>query len=722
MTTSVPDKIQAFNQHGFDLTKIGEDEYRGDCFLCGKEKHFFVKGSTGQWQCKVCAEAGNLTTALNKLHTLSVQHTNTPEGRKALDVLAKDRKLSSTALRNWGVAVSITTGEFIVPHYNAEGKFANLSRIIKVPDNKKESGYAWKIYATKTLFQHPFGMDAALKNKKKATTMYIPEGFWDGVAFPAGPNEIVLAVPGCGSVNVKWFKPFTSIPKWVLCFDNDHPRKMDNGKTITPGWDGTQRVIQHCVEQSILPQSLYTLKWGKTEAWDTELTDGYDIRDLVNQVGSKSARKFIDAHVTQVALDTDASPSQTTEKIKPVECSDFEDLVSTYKQDLHVTLSMRNCLAISLAAVVSTRIPGEQLWIRLIGPPGSGKTTIAEALSVATEYIYPQSIITGFHSGWTGTRGKKDSGLIHDMNGKMTIIKDGDTLLSSANLPKILAELRDLYDGTSRARYRTGLQHTYTDLRMTFMFCGTDALRGLNRSFLGERFLDAEILAGEETDPFVTMAIDKAFRVLNPSTEVQSASTIIKAKTYGFLLHLMTHLDNRKSFTLSDSVRVELSALSMLLSQMRARVQRERDEMTYRPRAELATRIGGQLSKLAVCLAYVLHRETIDNSVMAIVRKMVHDTSNSFHYELCRELSAPSNKDGCSAGALARKLQIAETTVRRTIADLTELKIIQNASVTNASGTRGRNTHLHTLTPKMLQLFIDSKLRKSLTPLSQKKA
>jgi hypothetical protein len=108
-------------------------------------------------------------------------------------------------------------------------------------------------------------------------------------------------------------------------------------------------------------------------------------------------------------------------------------------------------------------------------------------------------------------------------------MKDGDTLANSPNRDKILSELRDLYDGTSRAHYRNMKADEFEDVRLSFILCGTDELRQLNRTFLGERFLDCEIMAkGEDTSPYVQRAATNTWAslagFLSPKNEEDARS------------------------------------------------------------------------------------------------------------------------------------------------------------------------------------------------------
>jgi hypothetical protein len=147
-----------------------------------------------------------------------------------------------------------------------------------------------------------------------------------------------------------------------------------------------------------------------------------------------------------------------------------------------------------LASVASTKSIGDQLWIKVIGPPSTAKSSLCEALSINKQYIVPISTIRGFHSGYKSPGSSKDNSLIPLIANKTLVTKDGDTMLQAPNKAQIFSEARDLYDRVSRAHYRTGDQKTYEGIPLTWILCGTNALREIDRSELGARFLDCIIM------------------------------------------------------------------------------------------------------------------------------------------------------------------------------------------------------------------------------------
>lgn len=750
-TKEAPEKLKPFTFHGSDL-HWNATEAQGDCILCGKEGHFFVKVATGQWDCKGCGENGNIPVFLAKLLEASLAATTDEDYAP----LSKERGIPVAELREWEVAKSLGTGDWILPSYNSKRKLANLSKIVKTDEG-------WKVYGCPTCKAHPFGVQLM---DPKAKNLWVAEGPWDGMALRAAlkitkaktasddpaqlakalikttqvkdsllATDSVLAPPGCGNFAEEWLDYFADKTA-RLVFDNDHPKTLcldckkrrpvkakacphckgtkTNGKKYKPGWDGMLRIGKLCGETGKPPKALYRLRWGK-EGHDSARPDGFDMRDLVKEAGPVKAigSALSMLELVKIELSPKEEAEEGQEKLEPLPRSTFAELCEDFKGNLHFTDHLRDTLATALAVVVSTTLNGDQLWLRIIGPPGSGKTTIAECISAATEYTYARSIFTGFHSGFTGggPAKKKDAGLIPTINGKTFIVKDGDTLLTAPNRDRILAELRDIYDGTSRSHFRNRVSRAYEDIKTTLIVCGTDTLRQLNRAALGDRFLDCEILGKESTKPYLDSSLTNAYASvvgsLQPKedSEVHSVnkSLFLKRATIGLIQHFKENLATLQAPTLSDGIGERIKALGQLLSYMRARVDRDGETLNYRPRVELATRLVSQFVKLGVCLGLILGKPAVDNEIFRILRKIALDTGEGFPLEVTSILS--KFPQGLTVAQLQTDLGLSKNSVHRILADMSELGIIRRNERSNRSGVGGRNLGYYVLSKELRELW-----------------
>lgn len=722
-TTEAPPKLRPYLFHGVD---IPEDPVQatGDCPFCDKPGHFGVKTETGQFRCVRCEETGNISSFLRKLWEYSKEQTHDKDYAE----LSEQRGVPVEALKAWGVVQSIATGEWLLPMFNKDGKLTNLSRWTQINGE-------WKLLSTPGQKMHPYGTQLLNKNQ---TTRWMCEGPWDGMAMWYALNTVrkngdklvkctlehkqrlglkqgVFSPPGAGNFSEDWLEHVDGYTRTNIVFDNDHPKKKPNGQVLKPGWDGQQRVLKLMESTGRRSRSVYQVRWGK-QGYSKDLPDGFDIRDcLVQEGGAVKMLAHITPKLKRARLGKASTSEKEAPKVEPLHRETFAELCKDWDSALHFTAQLKDTLGITLAVMVSTELKGEQLWLRVIGPPGSGKSTIAEAVSVAKEYVFAKSMFTGFHSGFTGgDRAKKDqdSSLIPLIDGKTFVVKDGDTLLTAPNRDRVLAELRDIYDGTSRAHYRNKKSVDYEDLRCTMVVCGTDDLRSLNRSSLGERFLDCEILGDCDRNPYLDRAMQNTYAAVLDSLKPESASednevkqedkmTLLKRATYGYLKHMKETLRTMPHPELSEANGERLKALGQLISFLRAKKDSEAE---CKVRVELATRLVAQMVKLAVCLALVHGKRSIDAEVIRLVRKVVLDTAEGFQLDILKAL-ATFKTGGMSVKQLYLDLNIPETTARRLCSNMQEFGIVQKRSKSNRSGQRGRDVHVWQLTDDFRSLW-----------------
>jgi hypothetical protein len=738
----LPEKIKPFVFHGM-IVAHGKKESKSDCPICGREDHFFIKTATGQYDCKRCGSKGNIAVFLATLWELSYEKTTT----KDYAPLAKERGIPASELREWGVAKSIIGDDWLIPAYNTDGKLANVYKVVKDHEGK------WRALGTPGCKAHPFG--TALLNKNQ-TFVYVTEGPWDGMAWRDALKQTrlkkdggfvktqdesramiqthgVMSSPGAGTFNEDWFDHLQDLDAAFLCYDNDHPKKTPAGNIIKPGWDGMKRVVKLCSESAKQPRELYRLTWGP-KGYDTELPSGYDLRDLKKDHGPVEAIAEAMSRMKKAKLTTvtEVSEDEKIELVEPIPRKSFAALCKDFESVLYFHPNMRDSLMFMFAISISTPLDGDQIFGRVLGPPGSGKTTLAECFAVAREYVYPKSTFTGVHSGFIGSgkNKKKDAGLIPLIQGKMWLVKDGDTLINAPNRAKTLSDVRDIWDGASRSHYRNHRGKDYEGIKTTMCVCGTDTLRELNHASAGDRFLDCEILGkGQSAKPFTQKAIANTYSKFAASLKRQGQetdesevkdkdkSTYLKQCTYGFLKYLHENLGTFPVPEFPESVGLRIEALGEFLSYMRAKPKRDGENLMYRPRIELATRLCSQMTKLAGCLAIVLGKKKIDDEVYRVVRKIALDTAEGFQHDITQALA--SRPDGMSYVQIANAIKLGESTVKRAMQDMADLGIVVKYSRPNRSGVRGRHMHLWELSPAVRKLH--KLLNKSATTIPRAK-
>jgi hypothetical protein len=365
-----------------------------------------------------------------------------------------------------------------------------------------------------------------------------------------------------------------------------------------------------------------------------------------------------------------------------------------------------------LSAVTSTKVVGDQLWVKIIGPASCGKSTLCEAISTNTQYVAAKSVIRGFHTGWkNGKDDEDDHSLITEIRDKTLVIKDGDTLLQSPNLPQILSEARDIYDGTSRASYRNAETREYTGIRVSWLLCGTDSLRQIDSSELGERFIDCVVMDNEIDDDLedeigwrVACRTDKNMGVeSNGKAETNYEPELATAMqlTGGYVSYLRENaMQLLASFEFPRKELKRVQRLAKFISYMRARPSKIQIEDSGR---EFSARLTSQLVRLAKCVAIVLNKTTVDEEVMARTHKVALDTSRGMSLDIVEHLI--ENEEGSDTTALVNTLRIDRNHVSPLLMFLRKLGVVDFCKFEVEGAKTSQNRWV--LTARMQKLYAE---------------
>jgi hypothetical protein len=443
--------------------------------------------------------------------------------------------------------------------------------------------------------------------------------------------------------------------------------------------------------------------------------DPNDIRDVLLEHSHYETYQFVRERLHEVKLEEDTDD----DTVDPIPCETFTQLKGHYEKELLLSPEIEDTLATMLAVIISTEAEGGQLGLRIIGPPGSAKSTLAEAASLCKELTYPRSKFTGLVSGW-GPLSKKEQ-LASKINGKCLIIKDADTMIQLPNLPQVESELRDaMGDGVIRTEYLTGkviIIHT----RFTVVMCGTKVLRQMDSSILGSRFVDIVIHdTKRDSHDIVLKAVNSQFQALCKSlagrekkeeedSKLKKSINIIGPPTIGFLQH-KKHQAFEKGVELIDfsPQRIEtILAMGELISYCRADVSRDmKGDLRFRPEKELSTRLGETFTRLAYFLAIVLSNNPkkviITQRVISILQRICRDTAYGFHFEIIEQLA--HSKEGMNKQQLAIALHLELGQTYKKVCDMQELKIINYRAINNVHGG-GHKANYFQLSPQVLKCY-----------------
>lgn len=729
----IPEVLRPYVFHGVDLGYRPRDkEAVGDCPFCGREK-FSVNTSTGQWRCLVCNEGdengksikgGNATIFIQKL--LAQSDKSTTEYNEFCE---QRGLLYPETLVDWNVCKSISTGEWLVPGWSwsesdKSARMTQLYRYVKTPKR-------YNLFPTPTLGGKLFGLN--LFDPKKET-VYICESVWDAMAVYEilkiakyddrgklvqtsnvdkslyGTSNIV-ATPGCTTFFESWLPLFAN-KKVVILAQNDHPKPHPKtGEMLPPAsYNGALRIIRMLSEADVKPLSVSLLLWGD-DGYDESLPSGYDARDALKASGDSVGERIrsFEQLIGRFTLKTEASSPSVSkshgdsskaslDELEALPCDSYRDLTLSWRKAMKWTDGLDYALSVMLAAVASTKLLGDQLWFMVISPPSTGKSTLCEALSANKKYVIAKSTIRGFHSGYKSDReGEEDNSLIPHIMGKTLIVKDADSLLTAPNKEQILGEARDLYDCTSRSHYKNKMGKDYVGIRMTLLLCGTAALREMDASELGARFLCCTIMnkIDEELEHEVGWrVVNRADMMLAFESDGKMDShqspemTQVMRLSSGYVSYLRENVVELMSqIEVSDKAKEYCVHLGKFVSYMRARPSKKQDESVER---EFSARLISQLYRAAKCLAVVLNRDSMDDlEVMKRVKRIAIDTSQGQTYEFTKLLFEAGVK-GHEAKWLSHHTSRGMDKINHMMRFLKQIGVVENFQVTvkNLRGTK----------------------------------
>lgn len=348
------------------------------------------------------------------------------------------------------------------------------------------------------------------------------------------------------------------------------------------------------------------------------------------------------------------------------------------------TAGLDAALSSMLASSLSTQFVGEQLWLKVIGPPSCGKTTLMEGLATAKKWYLSRDTVRGFHSG-AKAKEESDQPLAAMVNGKTLGTKDGDTLLKAPNLAQILAEGRALYDGASRTNYRNFVNNEYVGHRMTWHLAGTSSLREIDDSELGVRFLDVVVMHSIDDDFEDAVghraALQEAenMKLLSngkPEAHYPQNLATAMATTGGFLDFLRTNAAEVMNQVEIDNLAIShCKLLGKFVAFMRARPPKNKGEEGSD--REFSPRLIKQLTRMSMALAGALGKSEVDDECVSRTHKIAMDTARGSTLDIVKKLSRMPQ--GSEARGLSAYLQIGEDKLRSLLRFLRKIGVLEQS-------------------------------------------
>jgi hypothetical protein len=623
---------------------------------CSETSLSMSKEGTHQFQCWKCKKTGNAFSWIREFYD------KLPEpSPKALKELTDVKPgISRETLRQAGV--KCRGGDWYIPVFKADGKLAALHKYV-VRNNT--------VYSSPKPVNMTFlGADQI---KKDSEVLFVTEGHWDYLALKSAlPESMEYDIVGAAGTFAASHFRYLEGKIVIMLFDNDEA--------------GAAAVTSACrrLKQSTTKvKSVYALDWKSLG----DYPDKFDIRDLICDRGNEVTAEFLIQHCQEVVLDE-------INVVSMAKCTSFEQLVDCYREDLTIDKSFIRCLAVGVAVHISRLLTGDPLWIYLVGPPSSGKSTICELLAAYEIGTKCLSKFTGLMSGMG-----EGNHLISRLIGLCVIVKDGTLLLdlSVQQLQNILGELRDIYDGSLEAFYRNGVEASFSGVTFSMIIAITEKVYTLSMSALGERFMHIRLehsreLEAERNNRVIDTMFGGGIQRFDINNSAESVLKFPKqaAMTAGFLDHLTHKIKDEPLIQphCSKEHRDLLRYLGIIIAASRGEpaVDHRTQDVQYDATVESSTRVVKVLSRAAYCLCYVLGKKEIDQEVMDIVITMAHNTAFGRQYQMLHYIAM---HDGIQRASLSQGVGIPLETVTRRIDALMTLDILEIAEGKRAERGRG---------------------------------
>lgn len=333
----------------------------------------------------------------------------------------------------------------------------------------------------------------------------------------------------------------------------------------------------------------------------------------------------------------------------------LNNIHSTFEKWL--TLPSTEVIDVMCASVVANRLPGPPVFLVFVGPSGSGKSELIEALSDLNN-IRPISKLTPrtFLSGYKDSEESLLLKLPADVTTIFTI-KDFTTILSARtdDRVQIIAQLREIYDGKFSADW--GIKSLEWTGKVGIIAGCTGAYDDIAQSLssLGERFIAYK---PEQKDP-ITLA-ERAMRGT-------AGDRAMKKDLRRVIKHLDSMVLPTQDMAISYDVRLYVSKLCAFLARLRTPVPRNyRSEIVSIPEIESTGRLAKQFAQLAKGLATVRgHTEPMAEDVETLDR-VAMSSAPSARVRVLKALPW----DGAEVRKIANDINIPKSVVHRTLEDL----------------------------------------------------
>jgi hypothetical protein len=294
----------------------------------------------------------------------------------------------------------------------------------------------------------------------------------------------------------------------------------------------------------------------------------------------------------------------------------LEDLMNGYffNPDLEAVLAV-------YATVAAHWMPGPPVWLMIVAPPGSAKTSVLAPLAKlpnvhTIDKVTPNTFLSGqIRTGPV----KRNPSLLHRIGPSgIVVVPDFSTVLSMKgdHRDSVMADLRRIYDGEITKEVGTSEGSLSWKGRLTMLAAVTPAIDQHHGQVqaLGERFLMVRYHrpGGEDAEDAAMLAMNQ---------EPNELKEVMGMAVSG----LFEDLPDQKVIC-PPYLRSQIAAVAEFVARARTHVARDQQKhVIAEPEPEAPTRLAQQLCGLAKGTARLDHRASVVDADMLLVRRVAFD-------------------------------------------------------------------------------------------------
>ena len=337
----------------------------------------------------------------------------------------------------------------------------------------------------------------------------------------------------------------------------------------------------------------------------------------------------------------------------------LDEVKATLRQ--HFEIKDWQGVEIIMAAAVAHYLPGEMLWLRIIGASRSGKTELLRAIAehpgcAEIEAITPASLRGGF---------RKAPKLLDRINGKLVIDKDISAILTTRKdmRNEIFGLLRGVKDGKLTADFGSDEGHLSQEARFDWLLASTPYIEQQRQleGLLGERFIDLRWRPGDREE--------MAFRAATNNPYLEN----IRAQLAVDVISLMCRAEELariETYVLSEADLRTIAAIADTAAIARTPIQQDRQgHLIAMPEPEVGTDLAQGFSRIAGALLLLGMPDFTPH-----IQRLAWNCIPSVRVKLLQSLQAKSQ----TVQELARATEIPERTVYYVIDQLELLKLVKD--------------------------------------------